>query len=595
VDVPHQGTILDVPHDDDLYIQLLGDFRVRTGVRDIVESDWPLRRARNLVKLLALAPGYRSHREQLMELLWPEQGQEAAANNLHKALHTARHVLEPHRPNKAQSRYLQLQGDLVALRAPGTVRIDVEEFQNLAELARVSNEPDDYEKALSMYSGDLLPQDAYEDWAILSRERLKHLRLEVLLQLAQLLEQREELVDAIETLRQILEIDRAHEEAHGRLMVLLARTGRRQLALREYMQLQSALEEELGAEPDPAIQKLFRDIQANRLPSTSSGHSLPVQVPTSSMREIPQPVVIGREQEVAELCKHLNALEEGVGNLVILQGETGTGKTYLLAQIAQYAARKGIMTLAGSGADGESHSVYRQLVSALGSYADSSGSPSRSAQEAAELARMLTSMSSSTLGRWNSDATNLGESPPDAAVVDFFRKVSLATPALLIFDDLQLGDEESLRVVETLTNIVDEAALLIVVTVQPPESGGYNQILGLLQAFTSQTVSLLSLHPLGYSETVSLVTQVLGAPADRSALELIHSLSGGLPHFARETAVALAGRGGLQLVEGQWVLRPDMPPGVDRDTLRRPPRAQGTQILLSGDRVFKRPGILTPE
>ena len=40
-----------------------------------------------LVKLLALAPGYRLHREQVMDALWPDLAPEAAAGNLRKAVH----------------------------------------------------------------------------------------------------------------------------------------------------------------------------------------------------------------------------------------------------------------------------------------------------------------------------------------------------------------------------------------------------------------------------------------------------------------------------------------------------------------------------
>ena len=151
---------------DDLDISLLGAFQVRVAGRDIVESDWPLRRARNLVKLLALATGHQIHREQIVDFLWPEQTQDAAANNLHKALHVARHVLEPNLPGKAISRYIQLQGELVVLRAPGQLRVDVEIFRALAETAYASDAPEAYLKALSVYVNDLLPQDPYEDWAM---------------------------------------------------------------------------------------------------------------------------------------------------------------------------------------------------------------------------------------------------------------------------------------------------------------------------------------------------------------------------------------------------------------------------------------------
>jgi DNA-binding response OmpR family regulator len=69
-----------------LRIQLLGEFRVRTGERPVEDAEWRLRKARSLVKILALAPGHRLHREQVMDLLWPDLEPEAASNNLRKAL-----------------------------------------------------------------------------------------------------------------------------------------------------------------------------------------------------------------------------------------------------------------------------------------------------------------------------------------------------------------------------------------------------------------------------------------------------------------------------------------------------------------------------
>ena len=57
------------------------------------EGAWRLRKAASLVKLLSLAAGHRMHREQAMDLLWPELGKEAASNNLRQTLHAARRAL----------------------------------------------------------------------------------------------------------------------------------------------------------------------------------------------------------------------------------------------------------------------------------------------------------------------------------------------------------------------------------------------------------------------------------------------------------------------------------------------------------------------
>src|ERR671913_2532733 len=94
-----------------LRIWLLGGFRVSVGSRSIGEQEWHLRKAQSLLKLLALAPGHRLHREQAMALLWPDLDPKAALNNLHYALRVARRTLEPPAlASSAPSRYLRLQG-----------------------------------------------------------------------------------------------------------------------------------------------------------------------------------------------------------------------------------------------------------------------------------------------------------------------------------------------------------------------------------------------------------------------------------------------------------------------------------------------------
>src|SRR3712207_1197307 len=71
-------------------VRLLGNVLVSVGDRIVDEGEWRLKRAASLIKLLALVPGHRLHREQAIDLLWPDLDPKAAANNLHHALHVAR-------------------------------------------------------------------------------------------------------------------------------------------------------------------------------------------------------------------------------------------------------------------------------------------------------------------------------------------------------------------------------------------------------------------------------------------------------------------------------------------------------------------------
>jgi DNA-binding SARP family transcriptional activator len=68
---------------DELRIYLLGTFRVSVGQWAIGESEWRLPKTKSLLKgkLLALAPNHRLHREQVINLLWPDLEREPAANN----------------------------------------------------------------------------------------------------------------------------------------------------------------------------------------------------------------------------------------------------------------------------------------------------------------------------------------------------------------------------------------------------------------------------------------------------------------------------------------------------------------------------------
>src|SRR5207253_9408688 len=75
-------------------ISLLGGFSAAVDGAPVPETAWRPKKARELVKLLALAPGHRMHREQAMDVLWRDREPAAAANNLHQAVYVARRALD---------------------------------------------------------------------------------------------------------------------------------------------------------------------------------------------------------------------------------------------------------------------------------------------------------------------------------------------------------------------------------------------------------------------------------------------------------------------------------------------------------------------
>src|SRR4029453_15189051 len=75
-------------------ITLLGGFAVRCDGHAVPAPAWRRRQAAAVVKLLALSPGYRLHREQLIDALWPEDALGEAAPKLHKPAPYARRAAD---------------------------------------------------------------------------------------------------------------------------------------------------------------------------------------------------------------------------------------------------------------------------------------------------------------------------------------------------------------------------------------------------------------------------------------------------------------------------------------------------------------------
>ncbi len=325
----------------DLYIQLLGGFAVSIDGKAIPTEQWRLKKTRSLVKLLALAHGHFLHRDQILEALWPNTDPSTAANLFYQMLHITRKLLRP-----VSEGHLTLEKGILYLSPENDISIDIEQFEQAAAqilglatetshaMALASQDPLNFQVALSFYRGELLPEDRYEEWARERRERLHQIYLRLLLELARLHENRGEFTIGIETYKRALAEDRANEDAHLGLMRLYGLSGKRQQALRQFQLLKEGLKEELEAEPGLAANQLYEAIQSGQfqtttaaLPRDSSTLSTPGQVPNN----LPIPVTsfIGREAEVAEVV-HL--LERH--RLVTLHGSGGTGKTRLALEVA---------------------------------------------------------------------------------------------------------------------------------------------------------------------------------------------------------------------------------------------------------------------
>lgn len=239
----------------DIRIGLFGGFRVEVDGRSIPEEAWRQRKPAAVVKLLALAPRHRLHREQVMDALWSELAPAAAAANLRKALHHARRLAE----SSTGESLIESAGELVALPSDG-LRVDVDEFRSAADRARRSSSLDAYAEAVELHRNGLLPDDRYEDWAIGPRDELRLEYLALLEEQAALLESRGDIAGATRAVTLLIGADPLLEEAHVRLMRLYALAGRRADAMRQYEHLREAL----GSEPGAEAQHLYEEVRARQ-------------------------------------------------------------------------------------------------------------------------------------------------------------------------------------------------------------------------------------------------------------------------------------------------------------------------------------------
>ena len=248
-----------------LRLRLMGGFAAWVDGVQVDPAAWRRRKVGRLVKLLALQPEHRLHREQVELLLWPTLGRQAAAQNLHHTLYRARHALEPDLGHRAEPRFLRLRNDLLELAAGDALASDLEAFEASAARALASGDPSAHADAVALFEGEPLAEDRFEDWAIERRETGIATYVELLLELAELERRRGRLGPAIEALKRVVAVEPLNEGAHARLIQLDGLAGRRHLAVAHYRRFRNRLHTELGAEPLPTTTEIYRSVIAGRI------------------------------------------------------------------------------------------------------------------------------------------------------------------------------------------------------------------------------------------------------------------------------------------------------------------------------------------
>ena len=233
-------------------IELLGTFQVLHG--DSSYSHFETRKTAALLAHLALTLPKSSTREQLAEMLWPEEDPEATRTRLRQCLSALRRVLEPAASSETTVAACSvLITDRTNIRLnPETVMTDVAEFDAFLRTAHKAS--DDAARraalqgAIGLYQGEALP-GFYEEFALDARRRLSEAHCAALVELAPILTRAGDHPEAVAAAKQAVAADASDEATHLCLMRALAGAGRTSDALKQAREMERVLRQEWDASP----------------------------------------------------------------------------------------------------------------------------------------------------------------------------------------------------------------------------------------------------------------------------------------------------------------------------------------------------------
>jgi DNA-binding SARP family transcriptional activator len=246
----------------ELAVHLLGPPSV--ALDDLAVEDWPSARCRSLFGYLLTHREPWPPREVLMEVFWPGSPPEASRNSLNVAIHGVRRTLRA----ITDIPVVVYLGGAYQINSDLSLWLDIDEFENRIAAGRLFEDAGEigkatfeYEFASGLYRGDFLADDPYEDWAALTRERLRLAYLDTLGRLSNLHFTAGHYAACASLCHGIIERDPCREDAHRRLMRCYSRQGQPHLALMQYRACARALANELGVETDPATTELQQQIR----------------------------------------------------------------------------------------------------------------------------------------------------------------------------------------------------------------------------------------------------------------------------------------------------------------------------------------------
>ncbi len=534
-----------------LEIRVLGPLEVRVaGVPLAVDT----RKALAILVLLAVEARPFA-REELAAMLWPESDEASARGALRRTLSVLRAALG--------GCWLGVDRSVVSLGALGAdVRVDLQELRAAIQ----ADDPQRLARATALARGPFLAgfslRDSpdFDDWRATRAVAAERALAGALERVAGAAEAEGDLVRAIGAARRHVELDPIDEAAQRGLISLLAQSGDRSGAIRQYRSLVSLLERELSVAPLAETTELYEGIRDGRIgaapravarsatpaPSAAgrNGNAPTAGSPTASSMTMRLPMVGRNDAFASVLAAHGDAAPDG--RVVLVVGEAGIGKTRLTEEVIAALSAVGTRSLIARAFPSEDGIPYAPIVELLraGLRGPDAQARLRSMDRASlrELARLVP-LPPGIAGSAGAAPSSSGDLPAararllDAVATTLTAFVAGPAPGLIAIEDVQWLDDASREALAYLARRLEERPLALLLAFRPEDldarGGAFVGALGDLPRTSS-----VALRRLDRADVVRLIESAAAAGAAPLDPDRLTSESEGLPLYVVEAMAA---------------------------------------------------------
>jgi DNA-binding SARP family transcriptional activator len=519
-----------------LRVQMLGHFHAWND-QDVLT--WPTRKSKALLQILLIEPGRIVTSDQLMDWLWPSLPPSRAHNNLWVTVGQLRRVLQPDLPPRGRSAYIHKIGDGYRFDAESSFWLDCDAFASYLAAAQSTPElaarTDALEAASELYQGDYLEDEPYSEWAQLPRTQWRRRYELLLLNLAEAYGQNGRFKHAIIQCRKLLTLDRANESAYQVLMRCHAALGDRVAALRVYDEAIEALLDEISVEPMPKTVELARQIRLTEGKWLLESATWPL-----SSRSSPNlPPIVGRGREIDQITRLLKRAAVGRGQMMMITGEPGIGKSRLVQETAAVASSLEIYPLIAHCYQVEQTMPYQPLIDLMRQLmAGDDRWEWLATVWLRELAILLPEMGAVV------DAAKTVDPPLDEpdenrpgrlfqAIYHLFAERAASDGLLMIVEDIQQADPATLQCLHYLTRNLDQVPIALIVTLRAEALSTNANLAAMFHSLEREAhAASISLGRLTRADTVALLSQSADTkPYSERLGQWLHQETDGNPFF----------------------------------------------------------------